>query len=231
MVLITCGKCHNKHSSVEEVRHCHLDVPAPVAYMTTGYATKKQIKYVSDLDGDVKWTTTLTTKEASNYIKRLIARGKTVTTNPIKAAPNRQTTIVPLEMLLSVPEGRYAVRPDSNSKHTFFRVSRPKTGNLKGSFKLQTQHGEDYKLCLVVYPSGSLNWYDMSVEDDMALMVVNTSGAAIEYGQVIGRCCRCGKELTDERSRYFGIGPECEKAWPHIIDIVTDTRGAYVLHH
>lgn len=231
MISIICGKCRSRHGSVEEVRHCYLGSHVPVGYMSTGYATKKQIKYVSDLDGDVEWATKLTTKEASNYIKRLIKEGNTVTTNPIENAPNRQTTMIPMDMLLNVPAGRYAVRPDSNSKHRFFRISRPKTGNMKGSFKVQTQHGEDYKLAMVIWPSGSLTWYNMSIEDDLALVVVNTNGAAIEYGQVIGRCCRCGKELTDDRSRYFGIGPECEKVWPQIIDIVTDTKGAYVLHY
>lgn len=29
------------------------------------------------------------------------------------------------------------------------------------------------------------------------------------FGIELGRCCRCGRELTDETSRALGIGPEC----------------------
>jgi hypothetical protein len=31
------------------------------------------------------------------------------------------------------------------------------------------------------------------------------------YGQMVGECGRCGRRLTDDKSRRDGIGPECRK--------------------
>lgn len=139
----------------------------------------------------------------------------------------RTETKVPLAMLQAVPDGYFAVRPDETHAHTFFRFSRPKHGKYKGSLKIQTQHGENYELCLVVYPSGNLHFFRPAYEDDLLLVVVDPNGAAIEYGRVIGRCMRCRKDLTDQRSRHYGIGPECEKFWPHIIQLVDDVQGPF----
>lgn len=37
----------------------------------------------------------------------------------------------------------------------------------------------------------------------------NPLGAAIKYGKLSGRCCSCGRELTNEDSIEAGIGPVC----------------------
>ena len=35
--------------------------------------------------------------------------------------------------------------------------------------------------------------------------------AQVTFGQELGRCYRCGLELTDETSRSLGIGPVCRE--------------------
>ena len=40
----------------------------------------------------------------------------------------------------------------------------------------------------------------------------DVTGSLKLYGQKIGRCGHCSKQLTDETSREFGIGPVCRKA-------------------
>ena len=36
-----------------------------------------------------------------------------------------------------------------------------------------------------------------------------TLAQAVEFGSIYGRCCNCGRQLTDERSIEAGIGPVC----------------------
>lgn len=231
---ITCGRCHNTHTSVQQVRDCYAGITASVAAATAPVKevrriTDPQMKFIKDLGGDLSRAYRMNTKQASDYITQLKKdRGKSpVTQHPATTAPNRRMTKVPIAMLQSVPDGRYAVRQDSNHPYTFFRISRPKTGKYSGSLKIQTQHGEDYDLMMSVWPSGSVTVYDKRWEDDLLLVCVDPNGAGIAYGHEIGRCMRCGKELTDERSRYYGIGPECEKIRPDIIALVNAEKGVF----
>lgn len=228
---VKCGNCQNYHSSAAEVRLCYFppvvqQPPAMLAQSALASVerpSQRQLDFIRDLGGDVQMAMKYTKRGASLYIDRLKREGKTAVTT----APNRQQTKIPLEMLHDLPDGYYASRPDSEHPYTFFRVSRPKSGNFNGALKIQTQHGPDYKLALVVYPGDRIYWSNLAVEDDLLLVVVDRNGCAIAYADKIGRCMRCNTELTDERSRWYGIGPECEKHWPQIIDIVNDRKGVF----
>lgn len=229
---IRCGKCGNRHSSVEEVRSCYYPrqtPPAAVEQKSTvqvSRPTQKQLNYIRDLGGDVTLAMKYTMKGASLYIDRL-KREQKKGSGSMQNAPNRQKTKIPLEMLHAIPDGYYASRPDSTHPFTFFRFSRPKSGQFKDALKIQTQHGPELKLALVIYPGDRLYWSNMSVEDDLLLAAVDPSGCAIAYSEEIGRCMRCNTELTDERSRWYGIGPECEKKVPHMIDLLNERKGEY----
>lgn len=141
----------------------------------------------------------------------------------------------PRAMVEAMRDGRYAAaeqgyRGDDFDHYTFIRVSRPTTGKRKGCLVLQTQHSEAYSPFLTIYPSGKAYFYKNSNRLDMALLMIAADPftTAMNYGRLIGRCSRCGKTLTDERSRYYGIGPECEKHWPEIINYVNETKGVFV---
>lgn len=150
-------------------------------------------------------------------------------TDPLfMSAPNRQTTKIPMAMLLNISDGYYAVEASDNEPHTFIRVSHPVRGQFKGCLKIQTQHGEQLFPALTIFPSGNMIWHNMSIEEALLIVVVSPVACAIEYGKIIGRCCRCNKELTDQRSRWYSIGPECEKHWPQVLDTIADTKGPYV---
>lgn len=235
------------HDSVDAVRSCQagrIATPAPggtpppapfrhgpvtplkrVIHKTAA-PTPEQVDYLVKLGANRRDVTALTREAASRMIDRYKSERKNVTTPTQQAKPD---TIVPIALLEQVRDGRYAVRPDAEAEWCFFRVSRPKNGRLKGCLKVQTQHGEELYDRLTVYPSGHVwigpsgyKWTRNDVDNRLLLVVVDQNQAAIDYGREIGRCCRCGKELTDERSRHYGIGPECEKVWPHIIDLVDE---------
>jgi len=191
-------------------------------------ATKRQLDYIKDLGGDMYRARGMSKARASEYIDELKKGPKPVTTTDPMNAPNRQTTIVPMEFLLKLSDGYYAARQDANYPYSFFRISRPKSGKYKDVFKVQTQHGDDLRLMLVVWPSGQVRVYNKVPEQDLLLVAVDPNGASMAYAEEIGNCMRCNKDLTDERSRFYGIGPECEKYWPHIIPLVEERKGPFV---
>lgn len=141
--------------------------------------------------------------------------------------PNQRVSKVPVGLLIGLRDGYYAARVDSTHAYTFFRVSRPKSGRYAGAIKIQTQHGPDYKLALVRWEEDRVSVYNWTIEDALLVACIQQVNCAIAYAEEIGKCCRCNTELTDERSRWYGIGPECEKHWPEIIPEVGERRGHY----
>ena len=144
--------------------------------------------------------------------------------------PWKQLT-TPKEMILNIKEGRYAVRPDSNVPLTFIRISRPKTGKKRGCLVVQTQHSDWYADKLVFNPETGRLFIapHKAKEIDMPLMLVAVDPVTgmRKYAEELGVCGRCGRQLTDERSRYYGIGPECEKHVPELISVVDEEKGQY----
>lgn len=127
---------------------------------------------------------------------------------------------IPVMLLDMVPEGYYAVRGDESESYTFLRLSRPTKGRFKGTTKVQTQHGNRLEVAWCVWPGGQVSSYLYTIEDAILLMISDHQWAARTYARVLGHCCRCNADLTDDRSRHYGIGPECEKYWPWMIVIV-----------
>ena len=244
---IHCGHCGFTHPTVADVRKCAAGPARP----STGNVTaprpvsERQLDYIRKLHGDATYASKLTVEQASAYIKRLKRnKGNGVTTRepavsqtastpaaPPPPAPRRPKIElkVPKPMLESVPDGYYAVQLDATKPTIFFRVSRPKSGRFKGALKVQTQHSENYELYAVIWPSGQVSAYESRWQDELTILAIDYNSASISYGQKIGRCMRCNKELTDERSRWYGIGPECEQVWPHIINLVNDKKGVFQL--
>lgn len=238
---IICGNCHYTHNTVDQVKSCYgiiqsrnASTPFQKAAVTPDAITDKQLAYIKDvLGGDAAYAAKLTKREASAYIDRLKKAGSRTVKDESKiaTAPNRQTTIVPLDMLRAAiapgREGRFAVRADSTKPYVFFRITTPKSGKFSGCLKVQTQHGPDYDLMMAVWPSGQITMYDKRWEQDLLLVVVDPNGGKIAYGQELQHCGICGTELTDERSRYYGIGPDCETRYRHLIAMVDGTKGPY----
>ena len=50
-----------------------------------------------------------------------------------------------------------------------------------------------------------------AVEARVAEFDADPLGAAVKYGKLSGRCCSCGRDLTDPASIEAGIGPICQK--------------------
>ncbi len=123
-----------------------------------------------------------------------------------------------LEALLpNVPDGYYATKSAPEEPLQFFRFSTPKIGVYKDCRKIQTLHGDNLRLDLVVRGS-SWTFSRYQTVDSVAIIIADYKGASMTFAKELGRCGRCGKTLTDEESRRLGIGPECILSWPWVLE-------------
>lgn len=129
-------------------------------------------------------------------------------------AKNSTKVLTPL--LSMVPDGYYAAQLDEGSEMHFIRVSRPESGEYKGCTKIQKMYGSapgfsDYRLdnALVIWPSGRVSVYLVSLEDPINLVIADHKAASRLFAKEKKRCLRCNAALTDPTSRKYGLGPEC----------------------
>lgn len=232
--------------------------PPPATYtMPRGYAavdlvTAKQVQYACDLGGEAARVRAMTKNEASAYIKGLLAgTEKRVTTpkaGPFKgvapegatpdeddapeiASPKTTKTDMIVALIDTVPDGYFAVRRQEGDRIHFLRIKRPVHGKMRGALKVQSQHGPALENRWVKWPSGHISNYrwEYDIEDLILLLMADWRGATMLYAEKIGKCGRCNAALTDPRSRFYGIGPECETkhGWGWWIDEVAEKKGGY----
>jgi Family of unknown function (DUF6011) len=127
----------------------------------------------------------------------------------------------PVAMLQATGSGYFAVRQDDNDDFTFYRISKAEKGKWAGTIKVQSIHGDRLNLVLLHRPSnGWLKVYDQRFIQKLLFVLADPFGSGLNYSREIDRCCKCGKQLTDTRSRHYSIGPECEKRFPDHIAMV-----------
>lgn len=105
----------------------------------------------------------------------------------------------PRETLPDVREGRYAVEHEGVLK--FYRVDKPQDGKWAGRTFVSVQASDDF------HPIKS---WESKVEI-LKLIAADPQEALLRYGREIGRCGHCGRTLTNEESRQYGIGPICRE--------------------
>lgn len=229
----------HSHASVGEARLCEQAARQPI----TAMATDKQYKFIKDLcdrKGVGHQYVQRTKQEASAEIDRLLAMPDKPTEVKLpREDPNvkYQQQLQMIELMLP-KDGRYAVREltdgELKGKTHFLRITRHKPtakNRWAGGITIQTKHGGSYtdkgnlELRLAKWPSGKWSVYSPWCIDVLLLILPDPTTAAMLYSQELGECARCGKDLTDERSRFYGIGPECEKHWPHHLDRVVEIKG------
>jgi hypothetical protein len=138
------------------------------------------------------------------------------------------TFVTPEAMVRTIPKGRYCVELGANLRK-FFKVVPNWKGKLyRGATVISTQHSESFKVALVLWPDGRVQIFNRDIDSCLMMMAADPYTCKIRYGQELGVCCNCGKKLTDDRSRWYGIGPECEKDNIEIINEVENTRGRFV---
>jgi hypothetical protein len=94
-------------------------------------------------------------------------------------------------------EGRFAVVVDGTTK--FLRIKLMLNGNYAGRVFVDSQASDDY---FPVKAPATLAAY-------LTAVLADPTAAAKLYADELGVCSRCGRTLTNDESRAWGIGPEC----------------------
>lgn len=228
------SKPEHQHATVYEAKVCAGLIRPAVAPVVPVYHDRKDIpgsmtssqkRYLKALGA--KETDLfhdgfgLSINQASHLIDAL-KKGAPVET-PIQP-PVEDSRLTMLKGLFSVvPTGYFAVQGEESL--VFIRVSQPKSGVYKGTTKIQTQHSDDLIDRVWIWPSGQWKVKSPWIIDVLMVLVVDYQTAAMRYAHEIGKCMRCNKALTDERSRHYGIGPDCEQVWTWVIPTVDEQRG------
>lgn len=163
-------------------------------------ASDKQIAYIQSLmeerevsdeqiaEATAKIEAKITKKEASRWIGRLqeLPRRRKVKTES-------RNSPLPL-----VPEGRYAV-DNADGDLRFYRVSCPQEGRWAGWIFVSVFASDEE------HPIKGF----AAKREILTKIAVDPAAASRRFGQEIGSCGICGRTLTDETSREYGIGPVC----------------------
>ena len=100
-----------------------------------------------------------------------------------------------------IPVGYYAVVDPANSFLKFYRIRRPLNGKWSGVTFINEISGEN-----------NLPMKDPAERARIFGEILKDPTEALKrFGQAIGECGHCRKQLTDQVSRQFGIGPGCRK--------------------
>lgn len=198
-------------------------------------ATESQVWKVGQLGGDVAAAKLMNIRDCSEYIEKLI-NGKATppVIVPAKVTPpiKKEKKTLEYDLLDLLQKGYYAIQTEANQPWKFFYVSRPTSGNYKGTIKVQQQHGSGYGQRFSLVYIGYTNTknticFSDKLEEEVLILISSQQQAMRNYSEQMKRCCRCNAELTDARSLWYGIGPECEKSNPGLIEDIGLEKGFF----
>lgn len=133
--------------------------------------------------------------DAINRLRRHLADDQPAG-RPVSPAPVERPR-VQVDRYEDVPVGYYALgAEDGQGTVHFYRVTRHED---TGRWYVQEQASD------TLYPMR----FAQANAVMTAIRAVGWKDAAMRYAELIGRCYKCGRTLTDEESRARGIGPVC----------------------
>ncbi|AKF14614.1 hypothetical protein AVJ28_gp45 [Mycobacterium phage Baee] len=102
-----------------------------------------------------------------------------------------------------VPAGRYAVETEDGATNAlaFYKVDRPTEGRWAGYVFVKLMLSDDEQRLSQKASKAILQ----------KIAAVGPAEASARYGHEIGECGVCGRTLTNDESRAYGIGPDCRK--------------------
>lgn len=106
---------------------------------------------------------------------------------------------------LPFPPGRYAILADPDGDQEdilFFKVDVPTEGRWNGYVFVSRQASDD------LYPVKARVFREQYIN---SIIRQGWKDCLLRYGQKIGKCGHCGRTLTNEESRAYGIGPVCRR--------------------
>ncbi len=140
------------------------------------------------------WLNGRSAREVSDSITRLKAEGFTGRAAAAPADAGQPSVEV-------VPAGRYAVATEDGAVNelAFYKVDRPTEGRWAGFVFVKLIVSDDEQRLSKAASAAVL----------AKIAAVGAEAASAAYGLEIGECGVCGKVLTNDESRAYGIGPKC----------------------
>lgn len=102
-----------------------------------------------------------------------------------------------------VPAGRYAIDTEDGAVNAtaFYKVDRPTEGRWAGYVFVKLMLSDEEQRMSRAAGDAVLR----------KIAAVGAAAASARYGHEIGECGVCGRTLTNDVSREYGIGPDCRK--------------------
>lgn len=163
----------------------------------TELITARQLDFLMGLRTERGLTDAFTEEQARCLSKLAASRWISKALTLPKVTPGTGSVA---NLSLAVPEGRYAI--EWNDTLQFFHVDCPTEGRWSGFTFLKRRVSDE------TYPV-------RGHQKGLILEAIAKAGpreCAIRFGQEIGSCGVCGRTLTNEVSRAYGIGPICREA-------------------
>ncbi|ADD80865.1 gp079 [Rhodococcus phage ReqiDocB7] len=235
---IRCYHCKGYHQDTSGVRNCsgrsNVAQASRRVTMSDLLPTAAQLQYIEDLIKRKGYKGQMKPAESRAHASRIITYLKK---QPDMDPNSPKKAIVTFQIVNLIRDGRYAVTPDVTDgpkQYVFFHVTRPKRGTYKDHLVVKTQHGDVRTNRLIYKKSGELVFQNNRMvagerlSELIGLIVANPYQAAFDFATEKGCCGNCGKQLTDARSIWYGIGPDCEKRNIAHINWVNDMKGVYM---
>ena len=152
------------------------------------------IAYLATYDGTFNYLVDLKRRNPANLSVGQV-RG---ILNCIRAEVLREADVDAVVMVM-VADGRYAIV--MADKLRFFRVNTPTEGRWAKFTFVNEIFGGGNKVAI----------RDKALRHAVLAGIADDEGALARFGQELGICGNCGRDLTDEESRALGIGPVCRQ--------------------
>lgn len=136
-----------------------------------------------------------------------------------------------LNVLKIIPDGRYAVTSSDASQTVFLKLSTRNKSNGYPHREVRYKSAESWHPLQQYYPSGQVTGrneiHGSVVADLLTQVMMDVGGSADRYGERFAECVNCGRELTDDRSRYYHLGSECVQKRADVVEYVDRERGPW----
>ena len=139
-----------------------------------------------------------------------------------------------LNVLKIIPDGRYAVTSDDGKQTVFLKLATRKSresGRPSEFREVRYKSADVWQPLQKYWPSGQVTGrnevHGSVVADLLTQVMMDKGGCADRYGERFQECVNCGRELTDDRSRYYRLGSECIQTRHDVVEYVDSTRGPW----
>ncbi|AKJ71881.1 hypothetical protein TIN4_84 [Tsukamurella phage TIN4] len=213
-------------------------------------ATDRQLSYIDDLCAEKfarvegKVSNMLDASQVIGKLKKLdavdeAARDMSTVVSIVPSAPDPLALPVTpvqdkidLNVLRLIPNGRYAVANDDETQIVFLRLAERKSKVGNAPHRVVQYKSSDTWNDLQYYwndgrVTGRNTVHGSSVADLLTQIMMDKAGCADRYGEKFSECVNCGRELTDDKSRYYRLGSECITKRPDLVDYIDNKNGVW----